>query len=177
MTILYRVLGIAPKAIREEALTLLDGLVQISRTPAFFAEGRVPDSFEGRLEVVLAHAGVLVLRLRRDTQDQLLAQVFVDSFFRYLDASLREAGVGDLTVPKRMKKLAGSFYGRLGAYDAGLASQDPVVLEEALRRNVFSHGGADYAAAFATHLRALHTVLQGLDRQALANPQVWTVPA
>ncbi len=162
MAFLKRLLGLEPSPAQAQAAELLDWVVRISRAPGFFGAGRAADTFEGRLEVVMAHGAVLVLRLRRDAADASLAQTFVDQYFRYLDASLREAGVGDLTVPKRMKKIAGSFYGRLQAYQEGLSDADATELAAALTRNVLGAAGASFAPEFATHLRGLATALQDL---------------
>ncbi len=173
MRTLKRLLGFGSAQTREDALTLLDGIVRISRRPGFFGADRLPDSFEGRLELVLAHAAVLVLRLRRDPADANLAQEFIDAFFKYLDASLREAGVGDLTVPKRMKKLAGGFYGRLKAYEEGLNAGDDS-LAAALIRNALGQAGAGFAPALAAHLRTEHARLLAADLAALLSPAFWT---
>jgi cytochrome b pre-mRNA-processing protein 3 len=122
--------------------------------------------------LVIAHAAVVVLRLRRDPVDAGLAQEFIDAFFKYLDASLREAGVGDLTVPKRMKKLAGGFYGRLKAYEEGLKAAEQS-LEAALIRNALGKMGAGFAPALAAHVRAEHARLQNAAVSALADPAFW----
>ncbi|MEZ6021914.1 MAG: ubiquinol-cytochrome C chaperone family protein [Hyphomonadaceae bacterium] len=62
-----------------------------------------------------------------------MAQAFTDTLFRFFDAGLREAGVGDLTVPKRMHKLAASFYGRLNAYVAAIEAEDRPALGRGYR--------------------------------------------
>lgn len=169
---LKQLLGFRSAQTRDNALTLLNGVVRISRRPGFFGAERLPDSFEGRLELVIAHAALAVLRLRRDPADAALAQEFIDAFFKYLDASLREAGVGDLTVPKRMKKLAGGFYGRLKAYEEGLEAEDGS-LEAALIRNALGPQGAGFAPTLAAHLRAAHARLQGAAIPALLDEAFW----
>ncbi len=65
-----------------------------------------------------------------------IAQDVTDTFFLDLDHSLRELGIGDLGVPKRMKKLARMFYGRTASYADALEKQDRVAMAEALRRNM-----------------------------------------
>jgi cytochrome b pre-mRNA-processing protein 3 len=165
MVILKRLLGLEPSPIAAQAADLLDWLVRISRSPGFFGAGRADDTFEGRLEVLMAHGAALVLRLRRDPADAKMAQVFVDQFFRYLDASLREDGVGDLSVPKRMKKLAGAFYGRLQAYEAALQAAAEEELVAALQRNAFAGDAQAYVPVFAAHVRVLAA---RLDETALA---------
>lgn len=162
-----------PDQIRKDARALLDGVVCISRRPGFFGADRLADSFEARLELVMAHAAIVLLRLRRDPAEEALAQAFIDAFFKYLDASLREAGVGDLTVPKRMKKLAGGFYGRLKAYEEGLAAQDNS-LEAALVRNATGSTGAHFAPVLAAHMKALQSRLQAADVADLLAAGFWS---
>jgi cytochrome b pre-mRNA-processing protein 3 len=163
MAFLKRLLGLEPSLAAAQAADLLDWVVGISRAPGFFGAGRAADTFEGRLEVLMAHGAVLVARLRRDPSDRAVSQSFVDQFFRYLDASLREDGVGDLSVPKRMKRLAGAFYGRLQAYEAALAASDPQELVVALQRNAFGAEAGSYIPVFAAHLHAVASALQAAD--------------
>jgi cytochrome b pre-mRNA-processing protein 3 len=131
------------------------------REPALYLRLNVPDTAEGRFETLALHM-VLVLRtLRRlPPPAEDVAQDVVDSFFRQLDASLREMGVGDMGVPKRMKKLAQAFYGRAAAYDAALDSGDPDrvanVLAEAFGQSPEAlRGLARYALAAEAALAGL----------------------
>ena len=91
-----------------------------SRNPALFGEGRVADTLDGRFELVALHASLALIRLREAPDAEALAQAFVNALFRRLDSGLREEGVGDLAVPKRMQRLASAFYGRADAYAAAL---------------------------------------------------------
>ena len=102
------------------AQRLLEAVARESRRPEFYGPGRVPDTLQGRFELLTLHAALALVRLKASPEAQKLAQNFTDLLFRHIDAGLREAGVGDLTVPKRMRKLAGDFYGRLEAYAAAL---------------------------------------------------------
>lgn len=131
-----------------------------SRRPEFYGSLGVRDTIEGRFEMLALHL-VLVLRaLRRlPAPAEDVAQDLVDAFFRTMDASLRETGIGDAGVPRRIKSLAQSFYGRARAYDAGLDDHDSDELGEALSRNVFggSRSGDDLAAYALACDRALAT--------------------
>jgi cytochrome b pre-mRNA-processing protein 3 len=133
-----------------EADRLLAAVTQISRQPSFFGEGRIPDTLEGRFELMTVHAALALIRLRASPEAAPMAQEFTDKLFRQFDAGLREAGVGDLAVPKRMSKLAGSFYGRLEAYEAGLLDESAAALEAALARNT---GAVAFAPALAQYAR------------------------
>src|ERR1700754_1615851 len=92
----------------------------------------------GRFELLPV---VMILFFRRTrssaTSGQDLAQEIVDAFFQDIDYSIRELGIGDTSVPKRMKKLAGMFYGRLEAYAAAMDRQDVDALVAALKRNIY----------------------------------------
>ena len=117
-------------------------LTKAARHPYLYEALEVPDTVMGRFEMLSA---MLILYFRRtrtsDTSGQEIAQEIVDAFFEDVDHSIRELGVGDAGVPKRMKKFAGMFYGRLEAYAASLDSGDREGLAAALRRNVHPEAG------------------------------------
>lgn len=140
---------------------LLARIVAASREPALYLAGRVPDDFEGRFEALTLHVFLLLRRLRELPAPAAdLAQELVDANFAYLELGFRQGGVGDVSVPKRIKKIGRSFYGRIGAYEEALAAPEPGALAAALARNVAP--GAD-AAALARHARACIAALAGLD--------------
>jgi cytochrome b pre-mRNA-processing protein 3 len=113
-------------------------LTSAARVPFFYTDLDVPDTVMGRFEMVSV---VMILFFRRTaksgTSGQELAQEIIDAFFQDIDHSIRELGIGDQAVPKRMKKLAGMFYGRLEAYGNALEAGDAPVLSAALRRNFY----------------------------------------
>lgn len=117
-------------------------LTAMARHPFFYTDLDVPDTVMGRFEMLSA---VLILFFRRTAKSersgQELAQEIVDAFFQDVDHSIRELGVGDQSVPKRMKKLAGMFYGRLESYAAALDTSDRDRLALALRRNIYPEAG------------------------------------
>ncbi len=112
-------------------------LTSAARVPFYYTDMGVPDTVMGRFEMLSL---VMILFFRRTAQSQTsgqeLAQEIIDAFFTDIDHSIRELGIGDQGVPKRMKKLAGMFYGRLQAYAAALDAADAKQLAEALRRNI-----------------------------------------
>jgi cytochrome b pre-mRNA-processing protein 3 len=122
---------------------LLKAMTAAARQPAFFTPGRVPDTLEGRLELVYLHAALVMYRLKDEEHAKPLAQAFADALFRYLDDGLREAGVGDVSVPRQMRKLAGAFYGRLKSYTSALQAKDRERLTAAMARNFFRSTAAD----------------------------------
>lgn len=114
-----------------------DLLTQTARNPVYFESMGVPDTVMGRFEMLSI---VLILYFRRTASAgepvKAIAQEVVEAFFEDLDHSMRELGIGDNGVPKRMKKLAGMFYGRLDSYARALEAGDVVALEAALSRNI-----------------------------------------
>lgn len=129
---------------------LYKGVATASREPGLYASLDIPDTLEGRFEALSLHM-ILVLRALRElpTPADEVAKDLTDAFFRDMDASLREMGVGDTVVPKRMKKIAESFYGRAHAYDEPLTDADDAGLALALGRNAY--GGEAPAPALARY--------------------------
>jgi cytochrome b pre-mRNA-processing protein 3 len=113
-----------------------DRIVAAARQPALYADWGVPDTPLGRYEMISLHLFLVLHRLRNEAGARALAQSLTDTFFAELDHSIRELGVGDLSVPKRMKKLARMFYGRAAAYGEALDKADADLLAAALSRNV-----------------------------------------
>jgi cytochrome b pre-mRNA-processing protein 3 len=112
--------------------------------PYFYARWGVPDTFDGRFEMLALHAALICRRLSlRGREEARLAQAFFDVMFRQMDRTLRERGVGDLSVPRHMKRMMRGFKGRAMAYDAGLrATHDPEMLRQALLRNIYGTASA-----------------------------------
>ncbi len=139
----------------EAATALYEAVVAQARQPAFYLRCGLPDSLDGRFEMIALHSFIVLRRLRAlgEAADEV-AQVFVDTLVLDLDRSLREMGVGDLGVGKRVKRMAAGFHGRITAYDQGLAS-GPEELEAALRRNVFGTTSPEpwQVSAMAAYLR------------------------
>lgn len=163
-----RIWPFRPNQENADAEAVLAAVTAASRQPGLFGVQRVPDTLEGRFEMIVLHAALALARLR---QQRELAQIFTDKLFRHFDAGLREAGVGDLVVPKRMQKLAGAFYGRLKVYDLAL-SQGGTALAGALARNALA-GEAGFAPTLAAYALATAARQAGLPAAALAAPEAW----
>lgn len=141
---------------------------EASRATALYCGLGVPDTVEGRFEALCLHV-ILVLRRLRQLPPPAAdaAQDLVNGVFLQLDASLRELGVGDFGVPKRMKKLGAAFYGRAEGYDAALDAGDRAALARALARNVLDTEDAGAAAGLARYAAACAAVLGEADLEAL----------
>lgn len=147
-------------------MALYSAAVRQARSPAFYLEGGVPDTVEGRFEMVSLHACLLLRRLRDGgPEGRETGQKLFDILFDDMDQTLREMGVGDLSVGKKIKALASSFYGRLQAYDEGFKDEDGNKLAEALLRNVFDGNDAagEKATALASYMRRAEAALQAQD--------------
>ena len=117
-------------------------IVAGARQTTFYSDWNVPDTPLGRFEMLSLHMYLVQHRLRgEDGAAAEVAQVLIDEFFLDVDHSLRELGISDVGVPKRMKKLAKMFYGRTAAYDDALRGDDRSALAVALARNVRPDAG------------------------------------
>ena len=145
---LQRLLALLPaRSPREPAADRLYRLtVDQARQPGFFTVLGVPDQIDSRFELYTLHVLVLVLRLRDEGETGVeLAQGLFDTYVSSLDNVLRELGVGDIAVAKKMRKLGEAVYGRMGAYEPPLRAGDAAALAEALDRNVHPGVGASLA--------------------------------
>lgn len=155
------------------ARAIYERVVAAARQPSFYLDLGVPDTPDGRFDMISLHAFLVLRRLGRErerTKD--LGQAVFDLMFFDMDQNLREMGVGDLGVGRMVKSLATAFYGRAEAYEKGLGADDPKAIAEALDRNVYRHGTpeghglsalAAYVAAADEALAetALETVMAG----------------
>lgn len=127
---------------------LYGAIVAQARLPIFYTTLAVPDTVEGRFDLIVLHVHLLFRRLSRtDETTRAIGQELFDLFFDDMDASLRELGVGDLAVPRKMRAFGEAFYGRAGAYDDALAAADDTALAAALHRNVYGGKAGTEAAA------------------------------
>jgi cytochrome b pre-mRNA-processing protein 3 len=157
----------------EDAERLLEAVQAASRRPAFFGPGRVADTLEGRFELVALNAALALIRLKAEPGAEPLAQDFTDRLFKSFDAGLREAAVGDLSVPKRMRRLAGDFYGRANAYGEAVAARDAAALCAAIARNVVTPDAAAFAERLAAYAERTASQQAGAPLDSLLTPQGW----
>ena len=124
---------------------LYGAIVAQARRPAFYVDFGVPDTAEGRFDLLVLHLHLANDRLAAAGEDGIaFGQELIDYFFGDMDASLREIGIGDLKVPKKMRTLAEAFLGRSALYGEAIKAGDKAALAKALARNVV---GSDDAAA------------------------------
>jgi cytochrome b pre-mRNA-processing protein 3 len=165
---------------REAADIAYRRVVEQARQTVFFADYGVPDTLDGRFELICLHAFLYLHRLKADRpQASPFCQSFFDRMFADFDRSLREIGVGDLSVGKHVKRMARAFYGRILSYEAGLAGDD-AALAVALARNVFGTVSAPECAAdeMAAYVRrAVRTLRSQSATDLLAGDISFEVPS
>ena len=150
---------------------LYDRLMQAARHPVLYLEGGVPDTLEGRFDCLTLHC-VLILRRLKDLPPPAadLARDLVDRLFAGFDQALREVGVGDVTIPKRMKTMASAFAGRAKAYEQAF-SQGDAAFQDVLARNLLGGPLDPQRQQFwVSYLAASQTVLQSHDFESLVGP-------
>ncbi|PSM17037.1 MULTISPECIES: ubiquinol-cytochrome C chaperone family protein [Nitratireductor] len=171
---LKQLLGLAPKPNQAVVEKLYRQIVAAARQPVPYESWSVPDTPLGRFEMLSLHVFLLMHRARPDGAPlSELVQDLTDEFFRDVDHSLRELGIGDLGIAKRVKKLARMFYGRAGAYGEAIESGDRSALAAALARNI-RPDIAEWqgAAPLADYVMAAHLALAGQDSESLLRGEI-----
>lgn len=129
-------------------------LVERARTACFYAAHGIPDTLDGRFELIALHAFLVLHRIRGEPSAQPFGQALFDAMFADMDRALRELGTGDLSVGKQVKRMATGFYGRISVYQAGIDGMGD--LSEALVDNLFGtveQPDPQHIAWFADYLR------------------------
>ncbi|WP_298725189.1 ubiquinol-cytochrome C chaperone family protein [uncultured Ferrovibrio sp.] len=119
-------------------MALYNRIVAQARQPVFYSHLSVPDSLDGRFDMIVLHAILVMRRLGQIGEEgRKLSQALFDLLFADMDSSLREIGVGDLSVGKKVKAMGQAFYGRADAYEAALKAGTEEALTAALGRNLY----------------------------------------
>ena len=160
----------------EMYLPAYTAIVKQSRSPELFGNGMAPDSFDGRFDMMVLHVYLVLKRLKAEGQARHGAgQVLFDLFFRDMDQAMREMGVGDLGVGKKVKKMAEAFYGRVHAYDTAFEDGDMAALQATLGRNLYPEDPDALRPEMTEYVRTLDSYLSGqncddiLGRDAFVN--------
>ncbi len=147
---------------------LYGAIVAQARLPGFYRDYAVPDTVEGRFELIVLHLALVLDRVAEEPALRALGQGVFDRFCQDMDHNLREMGVGDLTVPKQMRRMGGAFYGRAQAYREALAASGDKALAEILTRNIYEGAPGQQAHRLAAYMRETAGHLKALDQAALA---------
>jgi cytochrome b pre-mRNA-processing protein 3 len=149
-------------------------IVTQAREPLFYRDLAVPDTVNGRFDLLVLHLWMVLGRLKPLEGGAGLCQALFDRFCDDMDGNLREMGVGDLTVPKRMQAFGEAFYGRAAAYDLALAAgEEP--LAQALCKNILNGAEIEKARALARYAEAAIAALASLDEATLRGGS-WQFP-
>jgi len=144
-----------------------------ARRPEFYASCGVPDTLDGRFEAIALHVFLVLRRLGAENADRprarKLAQSLFDTMFLDMDENLREIGVGDLSVGKKIKEMATALYGRIAAYEDGLAGDD-AYLTEVVRRNLYGTVLDGDVVVDAAVLRAVAGYMRRAEQALAAEP-------
>jgi cytochrome b pre-mRNA-processing protein 3 len=167
----FRKPRLAPRGTIE---TIYGMIVTQAREPVFYREFAVADTVNGRFDLLLMHLWLVLRRLRAVEGDSGLSQALFDRFCEDMDDNLREMGVGDLTVPKRMKAFGEAFYGRAAAYDLAL-TDGREALANAFCKNILNGDKIGKARRLATYAERVRAVLEELDAAALSGGS-WKFP-
>ena len=144
---------------RRTAHDIYGAAVAQARQPAFYAEAGIPDTPEGRFEAIVLHLFLVLERLRAEGgSTEATSRAIIERFVTDMDDQMREMGVGDLTVPKKVKKAAAAFYARSGAYRAGLEQTGDEKLT-AVVRDILPATHASMASSVAGYIRRAHVML------------------
>lgn len=153
---------------KRAARDLYAAILKQSRNPVFYTHFAVPDTVDGRFEMIALHCGLLVDRLyQKDVSpnDRLLAQSLFDAMFLNLDWSCREMGIGDLGVPRHMKRLMAAFKGRAFAYGEATRSGRGATIH-ALTRNAYGTCQAVDSAVVESLATYVDSLVYSLHAQA-----------
>ena len=163
-----------PKPAQTVGRALYAGVVDQSRKPALYEALGTPDTYEGRFEIYTLHVVLLLDRLRRQgAQAGETSQALFDTYVSALDDALREMGVGDLSVGKKMRKLGEAFYGRAKSYEEAFeALPDTSALAALLSRTVYDGIESPPVPALTDYVLAQRAVLADLPLDALLSGQV-----
>ncbi|MBC7906547.1 MAG: ubiquinol-cytochrome C chaperone family protein [Rhodospirillaceae bacterium] len=152
------------------AANLYMSVVEQARHPNFYTAFGVPDTLEARYDMIVLHAWLLMRRLGTavDAAAKPLSQAIFDLMFADMDRNLREMGVTDLRVGKRVQRMTEAFYGRAVAYDKAL-SEGEDVLQAALARNLYQSDTVSSAhlAAMAAYVKAQRAHVDAQDEVTL----------
>ena len=161
----FNLFGLLGGGTERSGFELYSAAVTAARLPFYYAEIGVPDTLDGRFDMVGIHAYLLIRRLSAEPQGQKLAQAVFDAMFSDMDINLRELGVSDLSVGKKVKTMWEAFHGRAHAYAEAMKT-GPETLAEALSRNLWP--GERHEAQAARLARIVYAQDAHLSRKSIA---------
>ena len=143
-------------------------IVTQAREPLFYRDFAVPDTVNGRFDLLLLHLWLVLRRQKSAEGGAALSQGLFDHFCNDMDDNLRDMGVGDLTVPKRIQAFGEAFYGRTAAYDFAL-TEGREALAQAMCKNILNGENIENARRLAAYAEAAMAALDSLDEATLVS--------
>ena len=135
--------------------------VQAARQPEFYSVGGIPDTPEGRFEMIALHVILVIRKLNTEGErGKTAGQALFDCFFKDMDAALREMGIGDTGIGKKVRAMAEVFYGRFKTYSDAADSGDIPAITQAMTQNLFDGAASSSADRFAVYFVASSAELQ-----------------
>ena len=166
-----------PRSVPRGTIEAIYGMIVTqAREPIFYRDLGVPDTVNGRFDLLLLHLWLLLRRLRTVQGATELSQALFDRFCEDMDDNLREMGIGDQTVPKRMRAFGEAFYGRVQAYDQAVEGGGEA-LALAICKNILNGAGMDQAQRLAAYARAAEAELSRIGEAALLGASFKFPPA
>ena len=159
---------------RDVPYEIYGSLVARARNPALYRDLGVPDTINGRFDMMVMHVFLLSHRLK-DAGDECreLSQGLFDAFLLDMDRGMREEGVGDTSVPKKLKKMTQVYYGRLRAYEKPLEERNKSAIAEIINRNIFTDEHNDECAnALAGYMLNLRAHIEALSVEEILNGDI-----
>ncbi len=158
--------------------SLYAAIVAQARQPVFYLDFGVEDTLDGRFDMIVLHLALVIRRLKDgEAAAHEAARAVTETFITDMDRNLREIGIADLRVPKKVREMVDAFYGRAAAYEAALSREGGDDLADAIKRNIFVGREAAPSSAMAAYVRAAAERLSGLALDALARGGVeWPDP-
>ena len=172
LSFLQRIFG---RTDRRQALDpLYRGIVAAARDPAWYRDGQVPDTVDGRFDLIAALSALVLLRLEAEGEaGRVPAVLLAETFVADMDSSLRQIGIGDYVVGKHIGRMMGALGGRLGALREARESGD---FAEAVRRNLF-HDAPPSPETLALVSERLAQLSRAIDAQPLESLLAGQMPA
>lgn len=171
MSFLSRIFG--SKQPREAYRPLYNAIVNKGRDPAWYLEGQVPDTIDGRFDMISAMLALVLVRLEADepltrAPSVLIAEIFIDD----MEGSIRQLGAGDVVVGKRIGKMMGALGGRIGAFRAAIAEDEDFT--GPVTRNIFHDAppSPEAVAFVSSRLRSFYTNLEAMGAEAILKGEV-----
>ena len=151
---------------------LYNAIVSEGRQLGWYEEGQVPDSLDGRFDMIAAIFSLVLIRLEKDEERGQDLAWLTEIFIKDMDGQLRQIGIGDMIVGKHVGRMMGALGGRVGAYRSAL--EQGADLREAIVRNIFRGNEPDDAAldVLAKRLTAYHDALRDYPTDAIVSGQL-----